>query len=146
MFGANGREVASVSIIMDRETGRSRGFAFVEMTTDEFAQQALKELDGADLDGRALRINEARERDARGPGGPPRPYTPRPPGEGGGAPGGGNFGPPRAPGGGNFGPPRAPGGGGADDRKRGASGPPDKRSEAKRGGGGRKPRGGEDDW
>jgi len=161
MFGADGREVASVSVIMDRETGRSRGFAFVEMTTDEFAQQALKELDGADLDGRALRINEARERDAGGPSGPPRPFTPRPPGAGyggapsGGAPGGGNFGPPRAPGGGNFGPPRAPGGGnfgpprppggGGDDRKRGASGPPDKRSEAKRSGGGRKPRG-EDDW
>src|SRR4051812_15876955 len=45
-FGANGRAVASVSVIMDRETGRSRGFAFVEMTTDEFAQQALQELDG----------------------------------------------------------------------------------------------------
>ena len=67
LFGSNGREVASVSIIMDRETGRSRGFAFVEMTTSEFAQQALQELEGADLDGRALRINEARERDARGP-------------------------------------------------------------------------------
>ena len=89
LFGANGREVASVSIIMDRETGRSRGFAFVEMTTDEFAQQALKELDGADLDGRALRINEARERDARGPGGPPRPYSPRPGGGGYGGGGGG---------------------------------------------------------
>lgn len=165
LFGANGREVASVSVIMDRETGRSRGFAFVEMATDEFAQQALKELDGADLDGRALRINEARERDSRGPGGPPRPGggggfgAPRPSfgggGGGGGAPGGGgggfgaprppggNFGPPRAPGGGTFGAPRPPGGGG-DDRKRG--GPPDKRSEAKRGGGGRKPRGGEEDW
>ena len=68
-FGANGREVTSVSIIMDRETGRSRGFAFVEMATDEAAQQALQELDGQDLDGRMLRINEAREREARGPGG-----------------------------------------------------------------------------
>ncbi len=147
MFGANGREVASVSIIMDRETGRSRGFAFVEMTTDEFAQQALKELDGADLDGRALRINEARERDARGPSGPPRAYGGPPSGGGGGAaPGGGNFGPPRAPGGGNFGPPRAPGGGGADDRKRGASGPPDKKREGRGGGGARKPRGDDGDW
>ena len=63
LFGSNGREVASVSIIMDRETGRSRGFAFVEMATAEHAQQARKELDGADLDGRARRINEARERD-----------------------------------------------------------------------------------
>lgn len=83
LFGSNGREVASVSIIMDRETGRSRGFAFVEMTTSEFAQQALQELDGADLDGRALRINEARERDARGP---------RPGGYAGGGGGGGGYG------------------------------------------------------
>jgi RNA recognition motif-containing protein len=163
MFGSNGREVASVSIIMDRETGRSRGFAFVEMTTAEFAQQALKELDGADLDGRALRINEARERDARGPGGPPRSFGgPRPdgggfggpPAGGGGggnfgpprAPGGGNFGPPRAPGGGNFGPPRAPGGGAGDDRKRGGGGPGRRgeRDEGKRGGGGKR-RGGDDE-
>src|SRR5690242_21356340 len=43
-FGANGREVTSVSIIMDRETGRSRGFAFVEMSSSEFAQQALQEI------------------------------------------------------------------------------------------------------
>src|SRR5690242_21813190 len=56
-FGANGREVASVSIIMDRETGRSRGFAFVEMATAEAAAQALQELDGQELDGRMLRIN-----------------------------------------------------------------------------------------
>ena len=55
-FGANGREVASVSIIMDRETGRPRGFAFVEMTTPEFAQQAMQELDGTDLEGRMLRM------------------------------------------------------------------------------------------
>jgi RNA recognition motif-containing protein len=80
-FGANGREVASVSIIMDRETGRPRGFAFVEMTTDEGAQTAMRELDGTDLDGRTLRINEAREREARG--------APRPPG----APGGFSSGP-----------------------------------------------------
>jgi RNA recognition motif-containing protein len=91
-FGANGREVASVSIIMDRETGRSRGFAFVEMTTDEGAKAALAELDGQDLDGRMLRINEAREREARGPG------SPRPPGGGygsprpGGPPSGGGYG------------------------------------------------------
>jgi RNA recognition motif. (a.k.a. RRM, RBD, or RNP domain) len=93
-FGANGREVASVAIIMDRETGRSRGFAFVEMATPEGAQQAMQELDGQDLDGRMLRINEARERESRGPGG------------GGG--GGRSFGGPR-PGGGGFG---GPGGGG----------------------------------
>src|SRR4051812_49807567 len=98
-FGANGREVTSVSIIMDRETGRSRGFAFVEMSTSEFAQQALSELDGQELDGRMLRINEAREREARGPGGPPR--GPRPGGYGGAPRGGGDGGGgPGAPGGG----------------------------------------------
>ena len=69
-FGSNGREVASVSIIMDRETGRSRGFAFVEMATAEGATAALAELDGYEIDGRQLRINEAREREARGAGGP----------------------------------------------------------------------------
>ena len=90
-FGADGREVSSVSIIMDRETGRSRGFAFVEMATEEGAQQALQALDGRELDGRMLRINEAREREARGPrsfNGPPRD---------GGGPGGGGY---RGPGGG----------------------------------------------
>ncbi|HEU5284643.1 MAG TPA: RNA-binding protein, partial [Burkholderiales bacterium] len=97
------------------ETGRSRGFAFVEMATDDAAQQALRELDGADLDGRALRINEARERDARGPrpagggfGGPPR--GPRPGGFGGGGGGWGGCGGGWCGGGGGF------GGGGASGR------------------------------
>lgn len=94
LFSANGREVASVAVIMDRETGRSRGFAFVEMATAEGAQAALRELDGHDLEGRQLRINEARERESRGPGGPPRPsgsYGPPRTGgfAGGGAAGGG---------------------------------------------------------
>ena len=96
-FCANGREVTSVSIIMDRETGRSRGFAFVEMSTAEFAQQALQELDGQELDGRMLRINEARERESRGPGGPPRSF-------GGPRPGGGFSGGPGGPPGGGGGP------------------------------------------
>jgi hypothetical protein len=106
-FGANGREVQSVSIIMDRETGRPRGFAFVEMATAEGAQQALKELDGSELDGRMLRINEARERDPSAP----RSFGPRPGGFGGppGAGGGGYGGPPGGGGGGYGG---APGGGG----------------------------------
>ena len=111
-FGANGREVTSVSIIMDRETGRSRGFAFVEMATPEFAQQAMQELEGADLDGRMLRINEAREREARAPGAP-RPAGsgfggPRPGGYAGGGGGGGYAGG----GGGLGGPPRTGGFGG----------------------------------
>jgi RNA recognition motif-containing protein len=90
-FSANGREVTSVSIIMDRETGRSRGFAFVEMSTPEAAQAAMQELDGTELEGRVLRINEARERDPRGPrsfGGP----RPGGPGGGGGYGGGGGGG------------------------------------------------------
>jgi len=114
-FGANGREVASVSIIMDRETGRPRGFAFVEMATDEGAKAALAELDGQELDGRMLRINEARERESRGPGAP----RPSGGGFGGPRPGGGGFGGPPSNGGGGFGGPRpsgppsgAPGGGG----------------------------------
>ncbi len=93
-FGANGREVASVSVIMDRETGRSRGFAFVEMATPEGAAQALQELDGQELDGRQLRINEAREREARGSGGG---------GGGGYAPRGGGYGGPPGGGGGGGG-------------------------------------------
>lgn len=151
LFGSNGREVASVAIIMDRETGRSRGFAFVEMATAEFAQQALQELDGADLDGRALRINEARERDPRGPrpggfGGGPRPGGfGGPPGGGGGGfgGGGGGFGAPRPAGGG--GPPRGPGGG--DDRRKPGGGG-GRRDEGRRGGGGGRRRGGDDgdDW
>jgi RNA recognition motif-containing protein len=118
-FSSNGREVTSVSIIMDRETGRSRGFAFVEMATAEAAQEAMRDLDGTDLDGRTLRINEARERDSRGPrpggpggysGGPPR--GPRPGGFGGGGGyGGGGYGG----GGGGF-DRGAPGGGGGFDR------------------------------
>lgn len=94
-FGANGREVTSVSLIMDRETGRPRGFAFVEMATAEFAQQALAALDGQELEGRTLRINEAREREPRGAGGPPRSGGyggPRPGGGGGYAGGGGGGG------------------------------------------------------
>jgi cold-inducible RNA-binding protein len=121
-FGANGREVASVAIIMDRETGRSRGFAFVEMATPEGAQQAMQELDGQDLDGRTLRINEARERESRGPGGGGGGGGYGGGGGGGGYGGGGGGGgyagggggaggPPRPAGSANFGPDRRPGGG-----------------------------------
>ncbi len=68
-FSSNGHAVARVSIVTDRETGRSRGFAFVEMETDEGAQSAIQAWDGKDLDGRALRVNEAREREGGGGGG-----------------------------------------------------------------------------
>ncbi len=72
VFGQEGRTVASVHIVMDRETNRPRGFAFVEMTTDGDAQKALAALDGSDFHGRTLRVNEAEDR--RGPpGSGPRP-------------------------------------------------------------------------
>ena len=68
-FAANGRNVVSVKIMTDRETGRSRGFGFVEMATDDDAQSAITAMNGADLDGRKLRVNEAEPRPAGGGGG-----------------------------------------------------------------------------
>jgi RNA recognition motif-containing protein len=61
-FGAFG-EVSSVKILMDRETGRSRGFGFVEMPNKNEAETAIAQLNGKDVGGRALRINEARPRE-----------------------------------------------------------------------------------
>jgi RNA recognition motif-containing protein len=61
-FGAFG-EVSSVKILMDRETGRSRGFGFVEMPNQSEAETAIAQLNGKDVEGRALRINEARPRE-----------------------------------------------------------------------------------
>ena len=58
-----------VTIVNDRETGRSRGFGFIEMATAEQASSAMSALDGQELDGRALRINEANERPAHSGGG-----------------------------------------------------------------------------
>jgi RNA recognition motif-containing protein len=68
MFEAYGA-VERVSIMTDRDTGRSRGFAFVEMTNDEEAEKAINALNGKDLGGRALNINEARPRTERSGGG-----------------------------------------------------------------------------
>jgi RNA recognition motif-containing protein len=68
MFERHGA-VSSVSVITDRETGRSRGFAFVEFETAESAQAAREALDGKEIEGRALRVNEAYERGSRGGGG-----------------------------------------------------------------------------
>ncbi len=70
-FGA----VERVSIMTDRETGRSRGFAFVEMTNEEEANQAIAALNGKTLGGRALNINEARPKPT---GGGPRGFNSRP--------------------------------------------------------------------
>ncbi len=61
LFAQHG-QVDSASVIMDRETGRSRGFGFVEMGNDEEARAAIRDLDGADFDGRKLRVNEAQPR------------------------------------------------------------------------------------
>jgi len=69
VFEATGKTVSEVHIVMDRDTGRSRGFAFVEMASDADAQAVMEELDGKDVDGRPLRVNEARERKGGGGGG-----------------------------------------------------------------------------
>lgn len=61
LFGQYG-QVDSAAVISDRETGRSRGFGFVEMASDDEARRAIEELDGHDMDGRNLRVNEARPR------------------------------------------------------------------------------------
>ena len=66
-FAAHG-QVDSARIIKDRETGQSKGFGFVEMPNQAEAENAIKELDGADLAGRKIRVNEARPREG-GPGG-----------------------------------------------------------------------------
>ena len=61
--------VESVSLIEDRETGRSRGFGFVEMSTKEEGAAAIQQFNGKDLGGRALNVNEAKPRENRGGGG-----------------------------------------------------------------------------
>jgi RNA recognition motif-containing protein len=61
--------VGSVSVITDRDTGRSRGFAFVEMDDASAADAAMRALDGSDLGGRSLRVNEAQDRRGGGGGG-----------------------------------------------------------------------------
>ena len=68
MFEAHGA-VESAQVIMDRDTGRSKGFGFVEMKTDQEAQAAIAALNGKDVDGRALKVNEAKPRTEGGRGG-----------------------------------------------------------------------------
>jgi len=109
LFGQNGRQVTDVKIITDRETGQSRGFAFVEMADPNDAQAVITELNGSQMGGRAIVVNEARERTGGGGGGgaprsfggggPPRSFgggAPRPFGGGGGAGGFGGGGRPFA--------------------------------------------------
>lgn len=130
-FSSEGIEVRSVRVSLDRETGRPRGFAFVETATDEGAKASIEKLSGRILQGRPIVVEEAQARPAgggpggprpMGPGGPPRPGgfaggpggAPRPGGFGGspvgpprpGGFGGGPSGPPR-PGGFGGGPPRS---------------------------------------
>jgi cold-inducible RNA-binding protein len=68
LFSAHGT-VVSAQVIMDRDTGRSKGFGFVEMQTDQQAQAAIAALSGKEVDGRALTVNEAKPREDRGGGG-----------------------------------------------------------------------------
>src|SRR6185503_7244825 len=106
LFEAYG-EVSSVKIISDRDTGRSKGFGFIEMPDDESAQKAITGLNGADVKGRSIAVSQAEEKkpnDRRGGGG----------GYGGNRGGGGGYG-----GGGN----RGGGGGGySRDNNRGGGG------------------------
>jgi cold-inducible RNA-binding protein len=67
IFGAHG-PVTSVDLVMDKFSGRPRGFGFVTMGTQEGATAAIAALNGKDVDGRALTVNEARPREERGPG------------------------------------------------------------------------------
>ena len=68
-FSNGGREVTDVHVVTDRDSGQSRGFAFVTMGTAQQATEAIAEMNGAMLDGRPLRVNEAEERPPRGGGG-----------------------------------------------------------------------------
>jgi cold-inducible RNA-binding protein len=121
---------SQVVLPVDRETGRPRGFAFVEFTDRAHAEQAIQRFNGQVFNGRPLAVSEARAREDRGPGGPPRPggfsgprpggFSPRPPGSfggprpfdsGGGAPGA----PARSR---NFGPDAKPQRGGSAKKKK----------------------------
>jgi len=67
IFGAHGT-VQSAQVIMDRDTGRSKGFGFVEMGSDQEAQAAIQALNGAEVEGRTLTVNEARPKTEGGGG------------------------------------------------------------------------------
>jgi RNA recognition motif-containing protein len=69
LFTGRGYKVGSARIITDRETGRSRGFGFVELGPEDDAAKAIGEFNGLDCDGRALQVNEARPQEFRGGGG-----------------------------------------------------------------------------
>jgi cold-inducible RNA-binding protein len=83
LFSRNNRTVMEVKLITDRDTGRPRGFGFIEMGSQEDAEGAIRELNGFNMGGRPLTVNEARERSEGGGGGGDR--------RGGGGGGGGRF-------------------------------------------------------
>jgi len=68
MFEQDGMSVVECKIISDRETGRSRGFGFVEMGSEDEAQKAIESLDGTEVEGRTLRVSIAHEKKPRRPG------------------------------------------------------------------------------
>ncbi len=143
--------VTSSKVIVDRETGRSRGFAFLEMETDDQGAAAMQAMNGALLDGRSIAVREAVERQpggggggfgGGGGGGGFRPRGPRPPygGGGGGYGGGGGGGYRGGGGGGGYG-----GGGGGGYRGEGGGGPMrDRRADFSGGAPGGAPAGGFD--
>jgi RNA recognition motif-containing protein len=122
--------VSDVHLVSDRETGRSRGFAFVTMGTTDEAAKAIEGMDGKTLDGRPLRVNEAEQRQQRGGGGGGGGGFRGGGGGGGyrGGGGGGDYGGGGGGGGGDWG----GGGGGGDDRGGGRGG----RGRGRGGGGG----------
>ncbi len=73
LFSEHGA-VTKAQVITDRETGRSRGFGFVEMSTKEEAAAAIQQFNGQEVSGRALNVNEAKPREDRGSGGRPQRY------------------------------------------------------------------------
>jgi RNA recognition motif-containing protein len=117
VFAEGGKNVVEVKVVMDRETGRPRGFAFVEMGSDQEAADAIANLTGREIQGRAISVSEARERAPRGGGG------------GGGYGGGGGGG-----GGGGYG----GGGGGYGGGGRGRGGGDEGGGRGRGGGGGRR--------
>jgi RNA recognition motif-containing protein len=68
-FAEGGRNVVEVKVVMDRDTGRPRGFAFVEMGSDDEASAAISSLSGREIQGRAINVSEARAREPRSGGG-----------------------------------------------------------------------------
>jgi RNA recognition motif-containing protein len=150
LFGAYGK-VVGAKVIMDRETGRSKGFGFVEMSTDEEAKAATEKLNNSAVGERKIFVNEARPMEPRAPGSAPRSGPPGRPSFGG--PGGGgrpgfgdkpSFGPPFGEGKGGYGAGKR-GGFGPDKDKRGKKGDYDKKGggfDGKKGGGKEKGGGG----